>query len=199
MITSVRLKATWRLGRRMMDGTWLLLLLLLLGVRRDVGRGRHRRALEARGSRLAGSLALHARSFDRAFTIQQFAEMYAGKLGCKAGPLCKALWGDYAYSAKTKRIVAIKRGDGTGSSLSKGNSSSSSQPLFVSWILEPIWKAYGCLDGGHQSVLAGLCDKLKLGEAVRKAVHHADARVALRALMTVREEGAWPVPDKVQR
>jgi len=119
--------------------------------------------------------------------------MYAGKLGCKAGPLCKALWGDYAYSAKTKRIVAIKRGDGTGSSLSKGNSSSSSQPLFVSWILEPIWKAYGCLDGGHQSVLAGLCDKLKLGEAVRKAVHHADARVALRALM----RGWLPLSDAV--
>ena len=117
-----------------------------------------------------------------AFTIQQFAAFYAEKLGCKPEPLTKALWGSYMYSAKSKRIMAIKRGE----------ASKNQQPLFVSWILEPIWKAYECVDvqyrsthsdQPHREVLAGLCDKLKLGDGVRKAVQHADARVALRGLM----------------
>ena len=32
----------------------------------------------------------------------------AAKMGCKAAALQRALWGEYAYQAKTKRIVRIK-------------------------------------------------------------------------------------------
>lgn len=41
----------------------------------------------------------------------------------------QALWGDFTYQAKTKRIVRLKAGD-------RG------KPLFVVLALEPIWRAY---------------------------------------------------------
>lgn len=66
-----------------------------------------------------------------AFRIDQFAELYAAKMGCNASALRRALWGDYAYSPKSKRIVKIK-GDAIGRT----------KPLFVQLALEPIWKSY---------------------------------------------------------
>lgn len=56
----------------------------------------------------------------------------AAKMGCKAGALQRALWGDFAYQAKTKRIVRIKN-DQIGRL----------KPLFVQLALEPIWKVGG--------------------------------------------------------
>jgi ribosome assembly protein 1 len=43
-----------------------------------------------------------------AFRVDQFADMYAAKLGFKAAALRRALWGDYRIDAKAKRIVRIK-------------------------------------------------------------------------------------------
>ena len=107
-----------------------------------------------------------------AFTVQQFAHIYAGKLSCKAEPLYKALWGNFYFSPKSKKIMPIKRG-------------AAQSPLFVSWILDPIWKAYqACMPhADHKSVLGAIVEKLSLGEDVGKSVSHSDSRVALRALM----------------
>lgn len=44
----------------------------------------------------------------------------------------QALWGDYTYQAKTKRIVRLKRGE-------RG------RPLFVTMALEPLWRAYAAV------------------------------------------------------
>ena len=142
-------------------------------------------SLEDYFSPVKGNVAFGSAHDGWAFTVQQFASLYAKKLGCKADPLSKALWGPFYYSGKTKRILPIKRGE------------ERNQPLFVSWILEPIWRAYRSQDGdaeqSHQVILTSLCDKLHLGENVRKAVQHADARVALRALM----RGWLPLSDAV--
>ena len=136
-------------------------------------------------SPVKGNVAFGSAHDGWAFTVQQFASLYAKKLGCKAEPLSKALWGDFYYSGKTKRILPIKRGE------------EKNQPLFVSWILEPIWRAYGSLEDGtghgHRDILTSLCDKLHLGDKVRKAVQHADGRIALRALM----RGWLPLSDAV--
>eukprot|EP00889_Picochlorum_renovo_P003130 jgi/Picre1/30160/NNA_005529.t1 len=93
-------------------------------------------------------------------------------LGCKAEPLHKALWGNYSFSAKSKRIVPIKPGSG-------------GTPLFVSWILEPIFKAYGaCMPhADHKGILQQLADKLNIDEKSKQLTQHADARVALRGFM----------------
>jgi ribosome assembly protein 1 len=42
------------------------------------------------------------------FRTSDFAAMCAAKLGCKAGVLDRALWGDYAFNPRTKRIIRIK-------------------------------------------------------------------------------------------
>ena len=49
-------------------------------------------------------------------------------MGCKAAALERALWGNYAYQPKTKRIVRLKGEAARG------------KPLFVQLALEPIWK-----------------------------------------------------------
>ena len=109
-----------------------------------------------------------------ACTVQQFAQMYAEKLQCKAEPLCKALWGNYYFSSKTKRIMPIKSGN------------DNLAPLFVSWILDPIWKAYeSCKPhANHKEILEAISTKLSLNDAMtQRSIKHQDPRVALRALM----------------
>ncbi|KFM26039.1 Elongation factor 2 [Auxenochlorella protothecoides] len=60
-----------------------------------------------------------------AFGLADFAGLYAAKLGCKASALERALWGDYAFQPKTKRILPIRPGSG-------------GKPLFVQFALEPL-------------------------------------------------------------
>lgn len=55
-----------------------------------------------------GNVAFASAHDGWAFKIGQLAKQYAEKLGCKASGLEQALWGDYAFQAKTKRIVRIK-------------------------------------------------------------------------------------------
>lgn len=71
------------------------------------------------------------------FRIQQFAEMYAEKLGARTEALNKALWGDFQFQPKTKSVSKIK----------PGTQARSYKPMFVQFILEPIYTV------GHPSVL----------------------------------------------
>lgn len=64
-----------------------------------------------------------------AFRIQDFATIYADKLGIAAAELESALWGDYYYSTKTK-------------SYAKGAQEKAKKPMFVQFILENIWNLY---------------------------------------------------------
>ena len=54
----------------------------------------------------------------------------------------QALWGNYGYQPKTKRIVRIKSG-----------TEERIRPLFVQLALEPLWKAYGAVerDADHKA------------------------------------------------
>merc|ERR1719468_711274 len=61
------------------------------------------------------------------FSIENFAEIYASKLGFKKEVLLKTLWGDYYMNTKTKRIM-------------KNAYNNSKKPLFVQFILENIWQ-----------------------------------------------------------
>ena len=47
----------------------------------------------------------------------------------------QALWGDFGYQPKTKRIVRLK-----------GKSEERIKPLFVQLALEPLWKAYAAVE-----------------------------------------------------
>merc|ERR1712235_120864 len=64
-----------------------------------------------------------------AFTLKQFAEMYASKFGIKLDKMMKHLWGDYFFDAKGKKWV-------------KSMSATAPKRGFVQWILDPIYKAF---------------------------------------------------------
>ncbi|KAI8330977.1 hypothetical protein BC941DRAFT_475149 [Chlamydoabsidia padenii] len=66
-----------------------------------------------------------------AFRIQQFAVIYAKKLGVKDGVLQKCLWGDYYFDPKTKRVIKQKHLKGR-----------SLKPMFVQFVLDNIWAVY---------------------------------------------------------
>lgn len=66
-----------------------------------------------------------------AFCLQDFAKIYAEKLGFNEKVLTKVLWGDYCINAKTKRIM-------------KGAHSKGKKTLFEQMILDNIWAVYDC-------------------------------------------------------
>lgn len=65
------------------------------------------------------------------FNISQIAKFYERKLGAKRENLQKVLWGDYYLDPKTKKIIN-----------SKGLKNRPLKCLFVSLVLENIWKIY---------------------------------------------------------
>lgn len=65
------------------------------------------------------------------FNIGQLAKFYEQKLGAKRENLQKVLWGDFYMDPKTKKIIG-----------NKGLKGRSLKPLFVTLILENIWKIY---------------------------------------------------------
>ncbi|KAH3685679.1 hypothetical protein WICPIJ_003363 [Wickerhamomyces pijperi] len=65
------------------------------------------------------------------FNISQFARFYETKLGIKRENLQKVLWGDFYLDPKTKKVIN-----------SKGLKGRTLKPLFVSLVLENVWKIY---------------------------------------------------------
>lgn len=65
------------------------------------------------------------------FNISQMAKFYEQRLGAKRENLQKVLWGDFYLDPKTKKIIN-----------QKGLKNRPLKPLFVSLILENIWKIY---------------------------------------------------------
>lgn len=56
-----------------------------------------------------GNVAFASAHDGWAFRVDQFAKMHAPKMGIKPEKLASIMWGDWAYDAKTKRAVKIKR------------------------------------------------------------------------------------------
>lgn len=65
---------------------------------------------------------------------QQFAQIYAAKLGIKEDLLNRVLWGDFYLDPKTKRVVG-----------SKGLKGRPLKPLFVQFVLENLWAVYNAV------------------------------------------------------
>ncbi|KAF9288172.1 Cytoplasmic GTPase/eEF2-like protein (ribosomal biogenesis) [Mortierella alpina] len=66
-----------------------------------------------------------------AFRVDQFAAIYAQKLGMKEGVLRKCLWGDFYLDPKTKRVIGYK-----------GLKGRALKPLAVHLVLDNVWKVY---------------------------------------------------------
>jgi ribosome assembly protein 1 len=127
-----------------------------------------------------GNVAFGSAHDGWAFTVPDFAAQYAEKLGAKPVALAQALWGDYTYLPKEKRVARLRRGaarDGSGQ-----------RTMFEVFALDPLWKAYGACDlSGGAEAAAALAPIVKgRGLAARvpqKALEANDPRQALRAVL----------------
>ena len=113
----------------------------------------------------------------------------AAKLGCKASALQRALWGDYAYQPKSKRIVRIR-----------GEQQGRAKPLFVQLALEPIWKVRGLRDArgkGHLSLLVCVCvcDWVAVGRWAGRPELELAAWVLAGLGQLGKQEGCAPAPQ----
>ena len=55
-----------------------------------------------------GNVAFASAADGWAFRVGQFAALYAAKLGANPRALERAMWGDFAFQAKARRIVRIR-------------------------------------------------------------------------------------------
>ncbi|KAI9328779.1 hypothetical protein BDR26DRAFT_873524 [Obelidium mucronatum] len=76
-----------------------------------------------------------------AFRIDQFAAIYASKLGVKESSLKKVLWGDWYLDPKTKRAIGPKALKGR---LLK--------PFFVQFILDNLWAVHDSVENDREKL-----------------------------------------------
>jgi len=84
-----------------------------------------------------GNVAFASAAHGWSFRVDTFARLVAGKMGANPRMLQKALWGDWAYSAKTKSAVRRSPTD------------TKTKPMFVQFVLEQLWRVY---DAAYRSI-----------------------------------------------
>lgn len=116
------------------------------------------------------------------FNIGRFAKFYQEKLGAKRENLQKVLWGDFYMDPKTKKIIGTKALKGR-----------SLKPLFVTLILDNIWKIYDNVLHQHDSeMLTKITNTLKI-KVLPRDLRSKDYKSLLKTIM-----GQWiPVSTAV--
>ncbi|KAF9623592.1 hypothetical protein IFM89_003382 [Coptis chinensis] len=104
------------------------------------------------------------------FTISDFAEFYVSKLGASAVALEKALWGP-RYFNKTTMMIGGKKAAGV-----------SKVPMFVQFVLEPLWKVYQAADGDI-GLLQKVVKSFNLSIPARE-LQNKDPKLVLQAVMS---------------
>ncbi|EEF46662.1 translation elongation factor, putative [Ricinus communis] len=118
------------------------------------------------------------------FSISEFAEFYASKLGASSAALQKALWGPRYFNPKTKMIVGKKGLEGGGKA----------RPMFVQFVLEPLWQVYhSALEpDGNKGLLEKVIKSFNLSVPPRE-LQNKDPKLVLQAVMS-----RWlPLSDSV--
>ncbi|KAI9282987.1 P-loop containing nucleoside triphosphate hydrolase protein [Umbelopsis sp. AD052] len=108
-----------------------------------------------------------------AFRIQQFATIYAKKLGFKESALRKCLWGDFYYDPKAKRVIQQKHLKGR-----------NLKPMFVQFVLDNIWAVYqNVVVEPNRERTEKIVSSLNL-KILPRDMRSKDTRVLLTAIMT---------------
>lgn len=97
-----------------------------------------------------------------AFTLKQFAEMYASKFGIDLEKLMTRLWGENFYNTKTKKW-------------SKQKSDADDKRAFNLFVLDPIFKMFDAVMKFNKEEVARLLEKLNIelkGEEKEKEGKH---------------------------
>lgn len=129
-----------------------------------------------------GNVAFGSAGDGWAFRIEQFADLYAAKLGASVQALKRALWGDHYYNAKTKKIVGKKAAAGR------------IKPMFVQFVLEPLWQVYDTAMQGDKGMdmLQKIIKSMNLAVPPRD-LQHKDLKVVVQSVMS-----RWlPISDTV--
>lgn len=111
-----------------------------------------------------------------AFSVGSFAQVYAKRLELPVRALRQALWGEYYYNAKTKKIVTKPP-------------TPSSQTMFCSFILDVIWTTYEAVNKPVQSdadleALRKLTKQLRVAKFVTdRDLKQSERKSAIQAVM----------------
>nr|CAD7397519.1 unnamed protein product [Timema poppensis] len=103
------------------------------------------------------------------FGVEDFAKLYANKLGVSKTVLNKTLWGDYYLQSKTKRVM-------------KGAMEKAKKPLFVQFVLENLWSVYDAIVVRRdKEKLTKIVESLNIKLTARD-LRHTDGKVQLQAV-----------------
>jgi elongation factor 2 len=102
-----------------------------------------------------------------AFTLKQFAEMYADKFGIHGEKMMKNLWGERYFNAQTKKW--------------QSNNDGSSKRGFCQFVLDPIFKVFDCVMNVKKDETAKLLEKLSIKLPVEE--RDLESKALLKAVM----------------
>ncbi|XP_063701820.1 elongation factor-like GTPase 1 [Culicoides brevitarsis] len=104
------------------------------------------------------------------FTIDTFAALCAPKLQMSVNDVKNGLWGNFYYSQAKKKIE-------------NGASDKGRKPMFVSMILDPIWKIYSLAMEKQNTEFEAFGKKLGLN-LTKRDLNFVDPRVPIKALFS---------------
>merc|ERR1711931_275623 len=106
-----------------------------------------------------------------AFTLKQFAEMYASKFGVDIDKMMKKLWGENFFNPKTKKWSKTKDND--------------NKRPFVMYVLDPIYMVFDAIMNFKKDEVAKLLSKLTTagGKAVKDILKHEEKELEGKPLM----------------
>jgi len=104
-----------------------------------------------------------------AFTLKQFAEMYASKFGVDIDKLMKKLWGESYFSTKTKKWTKTKADDNVRS--------------FNMYILDPIYKVFDAIMNFKKDTTDKLLDKLDIKGKMKHEELQQEGKPLMKTVM----------------
>merc|ERR1711970_991734 len=104
-----------------------------------------------------------------AFTLKQFAEMYASKFGVDVDKLMKKLWGENFFNAKTKKWSKSKSEDNVRS--------------FCMYVLDPIYKIFDVIMNFKKDETDKLLDRLELKGKMKHEELVLEGKPLMKAVM----------------
>lgn len=108
---------------------------------------------------------------DWAFTIGSFAKILSEKHKISLTALRKTLWGDFYIDTKQKKIL-------------KNAQAKAKKTLFVSMVLENIWKIYDIVSVRRDKVrMLKICEALDI-KLTQRDVNHTDARYQVKLILS---------------
>ena len=118
-----------------------------------------------------------------AFTLKQFAEMYASKFGVEIDKMMKKLWGENFFNPKTKKWSKSKDADNKRS--------------FVMYVLDPIYLVFDAIMNFKKEATAKLLTKLTTadGKPVKDILKADELELEGKPLMKVVMRNWLPAGD----